>query len=181
LINKYPLYVLLILSHLLLSACSYVIKPNIFEPSWMSYDKTNKKLNLELVAAWSANNNGFNFNGYFQDSLTIHVPADWLVNVLLINLDGNAPHSIVVTEPYTAETIPEQLTGEFAVLNRAFTDSIFANERTQMTFKTKTGDYWFFCGDKGQGINGMWVKFNVDKNIELPFIEIKNQLQNIRR
>lgn len=147
----------------------------------MSYDKANKTLNLELVGAWNANNNGFNFNGYFQDSLTINAPADWLVNVLLINIDGNAPHSIVVTEPYTAETIPDQLTGEFAVLNRAFTDSIYANERTQMKFRTKAGDYWFFCGDKGHAINGMWVKFKVDKNIELPFIEIKNQLQNIRR
>jgi len=162
------------------SSCSSLIKPNVFEPSWISYNKEKKQVNIELVAAWNANNNGYNFNGYFQDDITITVPADWLVNMTLINLDGNAPHSIVITEPYT-DDIPDELTGEFAVLHRAYTDSIYANESAEMKFKAKAGDYWLFCGVKGHGINGMWSMFKVDKNISNPFVKILQTGKQIRR
>jgi len=162
-----------------ISACSSPIKPSVFEPSWMSYDKQKQQVNIELVAAWNANNNGYNFNGYFLDDITITVPAGWLVNMTLINLDANAAHSILITEPYT-DDIPDELTGEFAVLHRAYTDSVYANESAEMKFKAKAGDYWIFCGVKGHAINGMWVKFKADKNINTPFIKIQQTANEIR-
>jgi len=146
----------------------------------MVYDKQEKQVSFELVAAWNAKNNGYNFNGYFQDDVTIKVPSDWIVSMTLINLDGNAPHSVLVSDPYT-DDIPDELTGEFAVLSRAYTDTLYANERGTMRFKAKTGDYWLFCGVKGHAVNGMWIKFKVDKTITLPLIEIKKTLIDIRR
>jgi len=146
----------------------------------MVYDKQEKQVSFELVAAWNAKNNGYNFNGYFQDDVTIKVPSGWSVSMTLINLDANAPHSVLVSEPYT-DDIPEELTGEFAVLSRAYTETLYANERGSMKFKAKAGEYWLFCGVKGHGINGMWVKFKADKNIKLPLIEIKKELIDIRR
>ncbi len=169
-----------IISLLTLSACAQLVKPRIFEPSWMSYDEQKQQVSFQLVATWSANNNGYNYNGYYQDDITIQVPTDWLVSITLINRDGNAPHSIVLTEPYT-DDIPDELTGEFAVLSRAYTDAVYANESTSMKFKAKAGDYWLFCGVKDHGINGMWIKFKTDINIKTPFIEIKKNLIEIRR
>jgi len=40
---------------------------------------------------------------------------------------------------------------------------------------------WLFCGVKRHAINGMWIKFKVDKNIDIPYIKIKKELENIRR
>jgi len=175
---KYTLFVFLLVIN---NACTQIIKPSIFEPSWMTYDEEKKQVYFELVAAWNANNNGYNFNGYFQDDVTITVPTDWSVGMTLINRDGTAPHSVLVTEPYMSDDIPDELTGEFAVLARAYTDEVYANESLSMRFKAKTGDYWLFCGVKRHAINGMWIKFNVDKNIDIPYIKIKKELENIRR
>jgi len=163
------------------SACTQLTKPNVFEPSWMSYDAAKKQVHFELVAAWSANNNGYNFNGYIEDELSINVPPDWDVTMTLINLDGNAPHSIVMTEPYTDDDMPDELTGEFAIFERAYTDEAYANESMTMSFKPTVGDYWVFCGVKSHGVNGMWVKFTVDAKINTPMIEIKENLIGIRR
>jgi|GEM_PF-6178882 len=43
----------------------------------------------------------------------------------------NAPHSIVITEPYT-DDIPDELTGEFTVLHRAYTDLVYANKSAEI-------------------------------------------------
>lgn len=172
--------VFFILIYATINACTSLFKTNPVEPNWMSYDEENKSVHFELVAAWNSNNNGYNYNGYFKGDVTIKVPADWLVSMTFINLDGSAPHSILVTNPYTTDDIPDELTGEFAVLSRAYTDSIFANETTTMKFKAKKGHYWLFCGDKGHGINDMWIKFTADTNIKTPFIETEDVHGDVR-
>lgn len=110
-----------------LSARTPLIKPGVIEPGWMTYDIANKRVHFELTAARSANNNGYNFNGYFQGDATIKVPANWQVSMTLINWDAYAPHSVLVTEPYL-DDIPGELAREFSILNRAYNDYVFASE-----------------------------------------------------
>ncbi len=174
-------FMLLLLSMTTLAACMRAVKPSVFEPGWMTYDTTKKQVRFELIAAWNANNNGYNYNGYYQGDAVLIVPENWQVSITLINWDGNAPHSIIVTNPFTEDNIPDELTGEFSILKRAYTDSVYANESVSIKFIAKVGDYWLFCGEKGHGINGQWIKLKVDTRVRTPVIAIKTGLIDVRR
>ena len=166
---------------LALSACSLVVKPSKFEPSWMTYNQAKKQVNFDIVSAWNANNNGYNFNGYYQGAIELKVPADWQVRITMTNLDANAPHSMILTDPFSEDDIPDELVGEFAIFNRAYIDTVFANESSIMQFKAKAGDYWLFCGIKGHGVNGMWIKLKADPDIKMPMVDVDELFENGRR
>ncbi len=139
----------------------------------MHYDMNTKQVHFDLDAAWNANNNGYNYNGYYQDDMTLRVPAGWKVSITLTNLDAHAPHSIVLTEVFATDDIPDELTGEFSSIKRAYTDSLFANESDTMHFQAKEGRYWLFCGVKRHGIDGMWLPLNIESNLQIPVIDFK--------
>ncbi len=178
--RKAILRLCLLLLWMSLNACSVANNKANFEPSWMQYDQDKKQAHFELISAWNAKNNGYNFNGFYQDEIIISVPADWLINIKLINYDANAPHSIVVSEPYSQEDIPDELSGEFAVIKRAYTDELYANESAEMRFKAIAGQYWLFCGVKNHGIDNMWLRFNVEKNISVPRLKILSPTTDYR-
>lgn len=139
----------------------------------MHYNLANKQVHFDLDAAWNANNNGYNYNGYYQDDMTLRVPTGWKISITLTNLDANAPHSIVLTEVFATDDIPDELTGEFAIIKRAYTDSLFANESDTIHFQAKKGHYWLFCGVKRHGIDGMWLPLNIEANLQTPVIDFK--------
>ncbi|NOQ64242.1 MAG: hypothetical protein GQ582_07000 [Methyloprofundus sp.] len=153
-------------------------KANELIPDWMSYDIEKKQVSYQLIAAKNANNNGYNYNGYYQGNITLIVPSEWLVNISLNNGDANAVHDIILTEPFADDDMPDELTGEFAALKRAYISPLYANETDSLKFIAKQGAYWLFCGVKVHGINGMWIKLTVQDNIHKPSIKINSALIN---
>jgi len=138
---------------------------------WFSYDEAKKQVYFKLTSAENANNNGLNYNGYYQGNLTLKVPVNWLVNISLTNRDANATHDIILTKPFGMDNVPDELTGESSIIKRAYIAPLFSNETDNLKFTAKTGQYWLFCGVKGHGIDGMWIKLDVDALLEVPAVD----------
>jgi len=141
-------------------------------PDWLSYDSIKKQVHIKLIATENANNNGLNYNGYSQGNITLIVPTDWLINISLTNWDASATHDLILTRPFVEDNIPSELTGEYSAIKRAYIAPLFANGTDSLSFTAKAGQYWLFCGVKGHGINGMWIKLIVN-NVQIP--NIKNE------
>jgi len=143
------------------------------QPAWMQFDSQKKTVKFDLVSGDDGRNNGFNYNGYYAGNVTLKVPDGWNVEVMLTNRDGSAPHNIIVTYPYLKQKIPEYVGSEAAVLRRAYTEDAFVGQQESMRFVAKTGEYWFFCGISGHGINDMWINFEVNPSLISPEVETK--------
>jgi len=139
--------------------------------SWMHFNEQEKTVLFELMAGWNGSNNAYNYNGFYDGNVTLKVPAGWLVEVVLTNQDS-VPHNIIVTLPFEKEVIPSSVNLDAAVLERAYTEDVYQGEKDTMKFIATQGHYWFFCGINGHGVNGMWIKFDVDSEIELPAVII---------
>jgi hypothetical protein len=63
-------------------------------PSWEKVDPARKRVALDIVAAFNANNSGLNFNGYYRGDMTLAVPAGWTVDIDFRNNDAVLPHSL---------------------------------------------------------------------------------------
>jgi len=147
-----------------LSACTYLVRAS--QDNGMTYSLTEKSVHFKLIAAKNANNNGYNYNGYYQGNVDLQVPVAWKVSITLVNQDANTVHSVILTEPFLLDDMAD----EFAAISRAYTDPVFSGEQETLQFTAKEGKYWLFCGIKGHGINGMWIKFSVLKNLKIPLI-----------
>jgi sulfocyanin len=146
-------------------------------PSWMAIDVGAKKVQMDVVAGFNANNSSWNFNGYYEGGMTVVVPEGWHVEITLSNRDGGVPHSLVVmADPGDAE-LPLQAGREQAAFARAYSKSpeqgISAGDQDTIAFKTdKTGDFLWFCGVPGHGQSGMWTRFAATRDAETPYITL---------
>lgn len=141
-------------------------------PDWLSYSVAKKQVKFDLIATENANNNGFNYNGYYGGNITLNVPVGWQVEISLTNRDATSTHDVILTESFENVKIPEYLTGESASIKRAYITPLFANETEHLNFIAKAGQYWLFCGVKGHGIEGMQIKFESHKNTQIPSVTI---------
>lgn len=153
---------------MVLSSCSKYFGVANANPSFMHVDKETKTVSFDMVAGWDGCNNAYNYNGYYAGDVTLRVPDGWNVKVVLTNRDGNAPHNIIVTYPYSRDDMPDHLSSDAAVLRRAYTEDVYVGEQESMQFIAKEGKYWFFCGIKGHGHNDMWINFEVSKSFLVP-------------
>jgi sulfocyanin len=145
-------------------------------PSWMTIDGGARKVAMDVVAGFNANNSSWNFNGYYAGNATVVVPAGWGVRITLSNRDGDVPHSLVVMdEPGSPDDLPLQAGREQVAISRAYSKSpeqgISAGDQDVVAFKTKeAGDYLWFCGVPGHGQSGMWIYFEVAANADAPYL-----------
>ncbi len=151
-----------------LSACTQHIDTINHSLSWMRIDSPTKSVSFDLVSGWDGSNNAYNFNGYSAGGLTLKVPDGWNVTVNLTNRDSNVPHNIIVTYPHSLTEIPDFQNSNSAVIKRAYTEDVYVGEHDTMRFVAKEGEYWFFCGVSGHGINDMWINFEVNKSFSIP-------------
>jgi len=136
-------------------------------PSWMKVDAAGKRVTLDIVAGFNANNGALNYNGYFTGDMTVTVPVGWTVDIRFKNNDAMLPHSLVVTKPYARDHFPEQAGVNDVAISRAYTDNpdqgIPSPKTDQVEFVTRDpGPFYFFCGAPGHGQGGMWTHFVVD-------------------
>lgn len=143
-------------------------------PSWMKVDASAKRVSLNVVAGFNANNGALNFNGYFTGDLTIVVPVGWTVDIHFKNNDAMLPHSLLVTKSYAQGQFPEQAGVNAVAIPRAYTDNPdqgLPSPRTDtVEFVAQTpGHYDFLCGVPGHAQGGMWTGFIVDAAADAPY------------
>ncbi|HSC28885.1 MAG TPA: sulfocyanin-like copper-binding protein, partial [Vicinamibacterales bacterium] len=129
-------------------------------PSWMTVQADAKSVEMDVIAAFNANNSNWNFNGYHDGHMTVVVPEGWRVRIDFSTRDANVPHSLVVIADPGRENLPAQAGREQTAFSRAYSKSpipgISAGGTDVISFTAKkAGDYLWFCGVPGHGRSGM--------------------------
>lgn len=146
-------------------------------PSWMTVEDSG--VTFDVIAAWNAQNSGWNYNGYASGEITVVVPKGSRVEIDFVSQDASYPHSLVVIDdPRPEGSLPPQAGRDLAAFPRAYTinptQGMGAGREGGMTFTAdKAGDYLWFCGVPGHGTAGMWVAFDVRKGADEPFVRMK--------
>jgi sulfocyanin len=146
-------------------------------PSWMKIDAPAKRVSLDIIAGFDANNGALNYNGYFTGDMTVVVPVGWTVDIHFKNNDAMLPHSLLVTKPYAKGHFPDRAGVNEVAIPRAYTDNpdrgIRAPETDTVEFVTRDpGPYYFLCGVPGHGQAGMWTHLVVAATGGAPYVTI---------
>lgn len=146
-------------------------------PSWMKVEGGAKKVEMDVVAGFNANNSSWNYNGFYEGNATVVVPAGWSVRIAFGNKDGDVPHSLVVTRVFAPEEMPLEAGREQAAISRAYSKSpvqgLSAGEKDTISFKAaEPGEYLWFCGVPGHGQSGMWIHFKIAADADAPYLTV---------
>lgn len=142
-------------------------------PSWMKVNKSAKTATLEIHAGQTADNNHWNYNGYYKGDAAITVPEGYKVTIRFTNDDPSMAHSIGVDSAYA--TFPATFTNPQPIFPGAIssnpTDLTKATQpHTSQTVNftaSKAGNYALNCYIPGHALTGMWIHFNVSSNGEV--------------
>lgn len=133
-------------------------------------DKPNT-VKITLVAAFTADNYGMNFNGYSKGKAIYTIPKGWTVDVTFIN-PSPVPHSVIVVE--------KDMVRKFQMGQPAFAGASVPNpavgvalKKTAFTFvPDEAGDYVFACGFPAHAINGHWVSLKVSEEAKAATLKL---------
>ena len=144
-------------------------------PSWMTVQGDTKSVEMDVIAAFNANNSNWNFNGYHDGNMTVVVPEGWRVRIDFTTRDANVPHSLVVIADPGRDNLPPEAGREQTAFSRAYSKSpiqgISAGDADVISFTAKrAGDYLWYCGVPGHGQSGMWVYFRVSTDADAPYL-----------
>lgn len=141
-------------------------------PDWMQVDEANRTVSIQLTAGLTADNNHWNYNGYYGGRGGITVPVGYTVNVHFINQDPAMAHSFGIEEPQA--TYPNQ----FEAINLVFEGAMTSNplSMTEATMPgmeedvsfvaSEAGEYVMLCYVTGHAATGMWMDFTVSADGE---------------
>ena len=136
---------------------------------FLSYNASTKTANIMLFAAYNSRQGGFNFNGGSDGSQTITVPANWTVNMDVVNKDA-IPHSAIII----ADTRPIPNAPDHPAIPRAYTSHLTdglapqTGEDTMNFAAAPPGNYLIACGVPGHALSGMYIKFVVSPSGAAP-------------
>lgn len=136
-------------------------------------DKPNT-VKVTLVATFTAENYGMNFNGYSKGTAVYTIPKDWTVEVTFIN-PGPVPHSAIVidrddtkklqvAEPYfPGGAVPKHVQG-------------MSFGKAQFSFVAdEAGKFAFACGFPAHALSGHWVALDVNADAKVPTLKLGDQ------
>jgi sulfocyanin len=140
------------------------------DSTWLKWNPVTRTTTFKLVAGIPGRaKSPFNFNGYTDGELTLAVPAGSTVVMNFVNDDGT-PHSAQVIPD--ARPIPNMALDEPAILRaytRAAGEGLAQFGTDVIRFKaTPPGNYLIFCGVPGHGLSGMWIRFKVSEDLQVP-------------
>lgn len=141
-------------------------------PDWMQVDATAKTVAIQLTAGLTADNNHWNYNGYYGGRGGITVPEGYTINVHFKNDDPATAHSFGVQVPEA--TYPNQFTevdpvfpGAMSSNPISMTEATMPGMEEDISFVASTaGNYVMLCYVTGHAATGMWIDFNVSADGE---------------
>jgi len=138
---------------------------------WMYVDTTHQTVVIKLIAAATPDNNGFNFDGYYNGKANFVVPLGWTVTWAFTN-KAALPHS-------AALTIGTKLPPKFALIAGSQvetpnpTQGIATGKEQDVTFgAVDAGRYGLVCLVAGHLAAGMWDHFTVSSTAKMPSIQL---------
>ncbi|HKB55830.1 MAG TPA: sulfocyanin-like copper-binding protein [Ramlibacter sp.] len=136
-------------------------------PSWMKVDKSDKTVTLDIHAGQTADNNHWNYNGYYKGDAAVTVPQGYKVTIKFTNDDPSMAHSIGVDSAYT--TFPAAFTNPQPIFPGAISSDPTDLTKATQPHKSQTlhftagkaGNYTINCFIPGHALAGMWIHFDV--------------------
>ena len=151
------------------------VRAEEIRPDWMTFDAQRRVVRLLMVGSADGSNGTMNFNGYGNGEMTVIVPLGWKVAVEFQNKGlGALPHSLAVI----SEVKPLPIEGGVPAFRGALTNKLVPGMMagTTDTFEfvaNKEGQFLFFCGVTGHGVQGMWDYLVVSKEAKSPSVQLK--------
>lgn len=145
---------------------------NLTLPSWMKVDRSAKTVSADIEAGKTAENNHWNFNGYYNGNATIAVPAGYKVTIQFKNDDPAVAHSIGVDSktsdfPAMWENPQPVFSGAISENPTSLQGGTSPGKSTKISFTAdKPGNYSLVCFMPGHAAAGMWVHFKVSSDGE---------------
>ncbi len=132
----------------------------ITEADFMRLGDKPKTVKVTLVATFTDDNHGMNFNGYSFGRAVWYIPVGWTVEVEFIN-PGPVPHSAIVLE---RDDVKKLQVAEPWFEGGAVEKHLqgIALAKSSFTFTPdEEGEYAFACGFPAHAIAGHWVGLEV--------------------
>lgn len=140
------------------------------DTTWLKWNSTTRTATFKLIAGVPGRaKSPFNFNGYIDGELTLTVPVNSTVVMNFVNDDGT-PHSaeIIADQSPIPNMAPDQPAIPRAY-TRAVSEGIAQFGTDVLRFKAApAGSYLIFCGVPGHGLSGMWIRFKVSPDAQVP-------------
>ncbi len=130
-----------------------------------------RTVRVVIVATWSEDNYGMNFNGHSKGGATYTIPQGWTVEVTFIN-PGPVPHSLIVIDRSDVRKLqmPEPALKGAAVPQHLQGVSF---ERKQFSFvASEAGDFAFACGFPAHAANGHWISLDISAEAKAPTLKL---------
>ena len=130
-----------------------------------------KTVRVTVVAAYSTNNYGMNFNGFSYGKAIYKIPKGWSVEVTFIN-PSPVPHSAVVVD---RDQVKKLQVGEPAFKGGATPSAnmgISSNKASFQFIADEPGDYAIACGFPSHALAGHWVALEVSADAKVPTLQL---------
>ena len=128
-------------------------------------------VHITVIAAYSANNYGMNFNGFAHGNATYTVPSGWTVEVTFIN-PSPVPHSTIIVE---RDQVKKLQVAEPAFKGAAVPSHITGISTSKSTFQfvaDEAGEYAIACGFPSHALAGHWIAFDVSASAKAPSLKL---------
>lgn len=140
---------------------------DLTQPTWMHLDRNQRTVTLEIIAAKTAANNHWNFNGYHHGDATIVVPKGYKIIFHFTNQDASNPHSLVIDSqignyPMMFEKVNPAFPGAMTSNPAAVNGATKPNKSETIQFVAdRAGEYAMVCYYPFHASQGMWIRFTV--------------------
>lgn len=133
-----------------------------------------KTVKVTLVAVWTEENYGMNFNGFAKGAAVYTIPLGWTVEVEFIN-PSPIPHSLIVIE--RADTKKIQVAEPY------FKGAVVPNHLQGLSFAKasfsfvadEAGEFAFACGFPAHTLNGHWLALEIDESAKVPTLKLGDE------
>lgn len=146
-------------------------------PSWMTLDRQNEVVSLELTTGKTSANNHWNINGHSHGDARLIVPEGYQVQIAYQNNDTEikSAHGFGIVErssPFPVNWYSPQLAFRGAAIENptSMSGAVQPGGRERVTFDAGSpGTYSLVCLLPGHAKNGEWIRFVVSSNGEAGF------------
>ena len=143
----------------------------ITEADFLRLGDKPKTVRITLVASFTADNSGMNFNGYSRGAAVYTIPVGWEVEVTFIN-PSPVPHSAILVE---VEMLRRQRLGDPAIKGAAIPNPVSGISSGKAVFRfiaSEPGNYGLACGIPPHASSGHWIALKISETAKTPTLKL---------